>query len=108
MSEYVVRNFFSDSFGEINQPLLSCSCLQSSVIFPISISTVKVIVKNELSKFVPASCGIHACCSWELSSSKCTDDNFDVVSMIFFHDIHLDLLSITSKSCDSIISKIFP
>ena len=56
MSENGVRRYCSICSSEVDQPLLSNSLLQSAVVFPISISSVKVVVDDELSK-VFATCG---------------------------------------------------
>ena len=108
MGENMVRNLLSDCLSEVDQPLLSNSLLQSSVVFPISVSSVKVVVKNELSKFMSTSGCVHASCCGELCGSKGTDNDLDAMCVIFLHDVLLDFLSISSESSDSIVSEVFP
>ena len=50
MSDNVVGDYFSQSLGESNQPLFALSLVHGSVVLPVHITSIQVIVRNELSK----------------------------------------------------------
>lgn len=52
MTDDVVGDDVSELFGKSDKPLLSCSFFQSNIILPIYLSSIEMIINDEMSKFV--------------------------------------------------------
>ena len=50
MSDNVVGDYLAQSLGESNQPLLPLPLVHGSIVLPVHVTSIQVIVRNELSK----------------------------------------------------------
>lgn len=92
MGDDVIRNNFPQSNCEVDQPLLSFSSFHSIVVFPINVSSIKVVLQNEVTKGSSASHRILIKSCGEFSCSKSTDEYFDSSLIVCFLDSSLNLL----------------
>ena len=55
MAEEMIGNFRPDSFGKFDDPILSSASIHGFIVFPINISSIKVVISDKLSEFVATS-----------------------------------------------------
>lgn len=91
----VVGDGSPEGFSEGDQPLLPGSCLHGRVVLPVNISSIKIVLENEVAKGCSAGFRVllHSC--GHLGGSKCTheDPNTGLVVDLFHPQLHFPVCS---------------
>jgi hypothetical protein len=100
----VIRKQLPQFFLECNEPVFSCACLHSGVVFPVDIDSIEVVLKDEIAQLDSTVSGVDFGSSGELSGTEYTDQDLDSSIIVLFLEVLLDL--VFSGSEDAIGSKV--
>lgn len=93
----MIWNNFPQMDMESYHPLFTSARLHCRVILPVNINTIKIILKNKITKFFRTLSRVNFSSCRKLSTTKSTNHQFDPIIIIFFLNIFLYLIFICSK-----------
>ena len=97
MSDNVVGDYLAQSLGKGDQPLLPLSLVHGSVVLPIHITSIQVVVRNELSKLSATFSRVRASTGRHFGITEGTHQNLNSSFVHGGSDVLLDLSSGLAK-----------